>query len=715
MSEPNGTDSGASLGERLFSFGVMTDTHLNQGEDDCNSPFEVNRLANRRMRHVVRDLNRRDLAFVINVGDLIHPVPAVPELYERAAARFHEQVAHLKHPLYLVPGNHDIGDKPNDWAPTAQICDAYVALWEKHFGAHYHAFDKGDCHFVVINAQIINSGLPCEEEQRLWLERDLEASRHKRIFLSSHYPPYFTRPDEEENYDNIGEPGRSWMLDLLERYEVEALFIGHVHNFWYNRYAKTDCYLLPSTAFVRQDYSEMFRIQPGPDDQAGRNDKAKLGYFVVHVYARGHLCEIVRTYGKTLDQDAAQSEYAQSSYAQGISAQSLATAEIGSLHPRLNPHPALGFDMRQNWMEIVEIPPTGGLDEFDRKEVRNDYPLMALWEMGVRKLRVPLRDLQVAGNRERMRQLQRQGQEFTLFSFGVPDARNRQLIFENQDIFSAWEIGLNWEVLARIAPEIGEIGRQVKVPVYLSRLRSIDELRREAGRYYHVINQGFLAEDRDQMESLLAHKDLGDAIAGFVFRLTAQRAPWEAIREAEAMAAELQVKASVHVRMCGSDPAEAMQDDDWAGQRIAETAFAACSGRDLSVYIDTFADNDRGYFVRNGVLDRLHNPRHGFHILRHLNAALSQNPGAFEAGPCEAMEGGRLMRLKGARFTFLLAIPDQREMAIQYPLAASNEAAIIDLVSGAVAPAPRLCGGTAVALSCRDAAPILLRIGATSV
>ena len=48
-----------TLGRRLFSF-----THVNQGEDDCNSPFEVNRLANRRMRYVIRDLNARDLAFV---------------------------------------------------------------------------------------------------------------------------------------------------------------------------------------------------------------------------------------------------------------------------------------------------------------------------------------------------------------------------------------------------------------------------------------------------------------------------------------------------------------------------------------------------------------------------------------------------------------------------------------------------------------------------
>lgn len=27
------------LGRRLFSFGVITDGHVNQGEDDRNSPF----------------------------------------------------------------------------------------------------------------------------------------------------------------------------------------------------------------------------------------------------------------------------------------------------------------------------------------------------------------------------------------------------------------------------------------------------------------------------------------------------------------------------------------------------------------------------------------------------------------------------------------------------------------------------------------------------
>ena len=100
------------LGNRLFTFAVVADTHVNFGETECNSEFEINRRANGRMRHVVRDLNRRELAFVIHLGDVVHPSPALPDLYEQAAERFREQVTDLRHPLYLVPGNHDIGAKP---------------------------------------------------------------------------------------------------------------------------------------------------------------------------------------------------------------------------------------------------------------------------------------------------------------------------------------------------------------------------------------------------------------------------------------------------------------------------------------------------------------------------------------------------------------------------------------------------------------------------
>lgn len=74
----------------------------------------------------------------------------------------------------------------------------------------------------------------------------------------------------------------------MARCGVEGLFAGHVHNFWYLNEGATRHYLLPSTSFVRQDYSEMFKAPPALEEtEAGRNDAAKLGYFLVHVHERG--------------------------------------------------------------------------------------------------------------------------------------------------------------------------------------------------------------------------------------------------------------------------------------------------------------------------------------------------------------------------------------------------------------------------------------------
>ena len=68
-------------GKYLYSFAVVADTHLNQSDEECNSPFDVNRRANNRLRYVIEDLNGRDLALVLHLGDVVHPVPSMGELY----------------------------------------------------------------------------------------------------------------------------------------------------------------------------------------------------------------------------------------------------------------------------------------------------------------------------------------------------------------------------------------------------------------------------------------------------------------------------------------------------------------------------------------------------------------------------------------------------------------------------------------------------------
>ena len=599
------------LGRRLFTFAVVTDTHVNFGETECNSEFEINKRANGRLRHVVRDLNRRDLAFVMHLGDVVHPVPALADLYERAAARFREIAAELRHPLYLAPGNHDIGDKPIVWGPGGVVREEFIGLWNRNFGPNYQAFEHGDCRFYLVDAQIINSGLAHEAEQKAWLEADLAeaAGAGKRLFLGTHYPPFLTEAGEDEHFDNIAEPGRSWLLNLLERHGAEALFSGHVHNFWYNRHGVTDCYALPSTAFVRQDYAEIFRASPPPETEGGRSDFAKLGYFLVHVHAGGHLCRWVRSHGAVVEPGGPDHD---------------GKDGIDAVHPLQNPNTRFGFDMRQNWLEIVEVPPSGSLDEFDRKCTRNDYALMALLEMGVRRARIPARDLIDPDHRRRLDDCAHQGLRFTLFSFGVPDQRLLDAVSGARHLIDNWEIGHAVDDLPAVAAAARATAREAGVSVFLTKIRSREDIERGGGKYYHMISHGFTPADREQIGELSGL----DGVHGVVFRVDGRTSPWRAAHEAVALCREGGLKASLHIRMTRGNPGDVQGDDAWAAHRIAEALAAAAAHDDVHVYPDTFADVDRGYFRRHGVVDRFFNPRPACHVVRHLNAVLASGLGA---------------------------------------------------------------------------------------
>ena len=660
-------------GRRLFSFGVITDTHVNQGEDETNSPFESGRLANRRMRHVIRELNSHDLAFVVHVGDIVHPVPAIPGLYANAARRFFEVFDALRHPAWLTPGNHDVGDKPNDWAPAARINEDYLALWQHHFGDQFTSFDHQECHFVIINAQVINSHLEAEKRQRAWLEADLRNHHGRRIFLFSHYPPCLMHADEEETYDNIGEPGRSWLLGLARQHRVEALIAGHVHNFWYLRLDTTDCYILPSTAFVRFDYAEMLRAAPGAETEFGRNDRPKLGYAICHVHEDGHMVEIVRTWGNTLDA--------------GPPAETRPEYRLATIHPRQNRRAAFGFDMRHNWMEIVEIPPTGGLDEFDRKTVRNDYPLLALWDMAVRPLRVPVRDLVNEANVARMNVLAEHGHLFTLMSFGAPTGDLMGRLMVHRDLFQTWDVAINPEVIDRDIGAIASAATRAGVPLVLSRLRSIDEQRAEAGKYYHSINQGFLVRDTEEIATIARLPELDGVLTGVVFRLTLDMPVWETVAAASAVATGLGLKAHVHMRMAGTSPASPVMDDALTVRRIAEAMAAAVSFADVTVFADTLVDIDRGYFPRSGVLDRLCNPRPGYHVVRNMHAALDIVGDGISPGATRDVAGGRCLEMREDGNPLVLVVPDDRSQGFAVPWF-GRPVLSIDLVGGSVTPCP---------------------------
>ena len=658
-------------GELLFSFAVIADTHVTEAEAMAISGFDIDtvKLGAARSRYVVDRLNSLKPDFVVHLGDIVHPVPGSPA-YKDSADRFHRLYEDLDCPLYLVAGNHDIGEKAFPGQPRgpqeaqATVGDDKIAEYESQFQAHYYSFEHQGCLFVIINGLIVNSGLPCEQSQRQWLEALLEDNRGRRIFIFSHYPPYLSRADETCHYDATDEPGRSWLLGLFERYAVEAYYAGHVHNFFFNRHDSTNCYVLPSPSFLRHDYHELFRVEP--DTEQGRHDGAKLGYAVVDVHGQGHLNHAVRTYGRGLE----------------IGETAAATVDpLPQVHGLKPNHQGAGLYLRQPWCDSADIPTPWGLDAFRRKRIRNDYPLMALWEMGVRDLRVPLDDLADPETGARMAELAALGHRFTAYSYGLPAWAAAEALKMKGGILAAWEvIAPITSALDLLAPMAALKG---STPIVFNAHRALVEA--------FSSSHGLQADAHESVEALLALDGAQEVIDGLVFGVAWQEAPAPAIAAARRSVEGFGIKAAVHVQFAHRKPLGRNETERHDANRIAEAVVGALASDHMTVFLDNFTGIDRGYFFSSGLVDRLYNPLAGACIVRHLHAALPEGCDLGDLGENDHGRGVALGRPKGV---LLLPASDCDPAAL--PGAPPRDAGRwIDLASGEAPPA-RLTGPTLV-------------------
>jgi len=169
------------------------------------------------------------------------------------------------------------------------------------------------------------------------------------------------------------------------------------------------------------------------------------------------------------------------------------------------------------------------------------------------------------------------------------------------------------------------------------------------------------------------------------------------VANAQAAAEELGVQASVHLRMIGANPAENTADGHGTVSRIAESICAAAVHDRVRIFADTLADNDRGYFPRQGVLDRSFNPRAGFHLIRNLNAALNTIPGKLTADGASSTTGGCILRMSTNTDQVIVGLPDANATSIELPMV--GDMSIVDLATGVVSNTSNPSGDSIVAAS----------------
>jgi 3',5'-cyclic AMP phosphodiesterase CpdA len=581
------------------TFAVLADSHFHPPGVPDQAVWESDRHFNARNAAAVDLVRRARPAFVVHLGDVPHPVPGL-EAHADALAVAHQTYADLGAPMYVVPGNHDVGDKPHPWAPAPSASPEKHAVFQAHWGPPWWVVERDGVVLLGLDTPVLNSGLALEAEQWGWLEAALAAHRGRRIFAFVHYPPFLLDADEPEHYDNLAQPGRGRLLQLLADASVEAVFCGHVHHPFWNRWRDLDLYLLPSTAFVRPGYAELARV--GPGDEHGRNDGERLGFCLVHVEASGHRVEWVRTGGATE-----------------------APRWAAGLGPgEARPSCPLGLTLRHAWDAVLDIP-ADGLDPFRRKQARNDLALLATWEIGATLLRLPFEDLRRPATRARLLALAARGQRAVLWTPEVLSDGDLALLLAHRDAVEAVELILPRAWLDRPLPAL-------PVPRWVAPL---GRLPAEDGRYFsHFAPHGFLPDDPDLPRAR------GERV---LIRVDPALDAWEGV----AAAARVGRDAAALLLLPRGGEAVAFTDDAAVTRRVALGALAARAHPGVTVVLDTFQDHDRGYFTRHGLYDRRGNPRPGARVLAALSRLLPPHVRPLRDGERVLVPGAGAVHLDG--------------------------------------------------------------------
>ena len=565
----------------LFSFGIITDTHIRAPDGDLSTVFPVNTKANNRARYAVDLLKKEKHDFVIHLGDVVHPLPNMNS-YFPAVQEAHKILAPLKPSLNFVPGNHDLGDKLSEVAPAKAASDTTISIYKEAFGENYYSFEHAGILFVVINSSLVNGGTKEEEKQRTWLESLLAEKKAKRKFLFSHYPPFICQEFESEHYDNYAEPGRHWLLELAVSANVEAIVSGHVHHFFLNEHKGVKLYCLPATSFTRQDFSAIFRGLPS--NEFGRDDTGKFGVTVFNIKEQGHDFTWIPTYGKEIVDEKNNQD-----------AKAKPLFQIPNLIPSL----------RHDWCQSTAMPANGPMEEFSRKVTRNDYPILRLKQLGIKKVRVPLVDFLDPGSAARIRLLGDFGIRAVVFLSGNISKKDLKTLMNMSENIHAIE------VISRDIPlNIVQMLRDTALPVWYSKISTSADQSDDTKPFNISVSTGCLADEMKEVSLNLSEKSSEKDL-----RLVVQ-CPWKG----DAMVSSVQeilkewgsiengaVKLAMNVRLAPSNPAKENVDAIATAQTITGVQSIAENNPEVEFILDTFEAFDRGYHPRLGLVDTLSN------------------------------------------------------------------------------------------------------------
>ena len=171
----------------------------------------------------IRKINELKPNFVVITGDFVNNSKNVSQIdeFKRITALLDETI-----PVYLSPGNHDIS-----LPPTNADLEFYFTQYGN--GNDRFSIKQENTSFIGFNSVIIKSDKNCKEEEKQfkWLKRELRKARSSdNIIMFTHYPFFINDFNEKDNYSNQTIEVRNKYFELFDKFGVDAIFSGHLHN-----------------------------------------------------------------------------------------------------------------------------------------------------------------------------------------------------------------------------------------------------------------------------------------------------------------------------------------------------------------------------------------------------------------------------------------------------------------------------------------------------
>lgn len=207
------------------------------------------------MNKAVTAINQLKPPFVVITGDFVNNSKSKEQIaaYKSMIAQIDSSVK-----VYMIPGNHDIG----------KVSRASIDNYKKNYGETHFSFRYGDCAFIGIDSNIIKE----EDKERgevqfKWLEQELQKTKDARFkFVFTHCSVFLKRMDEPVNYSNFSLPMREKYVHLFQKYGVNAIFAGHLHNNAYGKVGNMEMITIgPVGKVLGTGYQGMNLVKVYPD------------------------------------------------------------------------------------------------------------------------------------------------------------------------------------------------------------------------------------------------------------------------------------------------------------------------------------------------------------------------------------------------------------------------------------------------------------------